>query len=186
MTPPTVVHETFAIERTYDVPVASVFRAWTDPAVKARWFAGSSDALGAGYELDFRVGGRDTAEGAFHDGPVSRYGATRDAMTRAGRRRAVTHARRRPVTGGPRNPMGECLGRLRHTGWEMSCADLEQMGARTGGFGLRFPSWPPHARTRASRCRSCCQRSRSRRTSGWASPASTCFDRGASQWSWRT
>ncbi|HVC68301.1 MAG TPA: SRPBCC family protein [Acidimicrobiales bacterium] len=73
MTPPTVVHETFAIERTYDVPVASVFRAWTDPAVKARWFAGSSDALGAGYELDFRVGGSEVHRGGPPGGPVYTY-----------------------------------------------------------------------------------------------------------------
>lgn len=73
MTPPTVVHETFAIERTYDVPVASVFRAWADPAVKARWFAGSSDALGAGYELDFRVGGREVNRGGPPGGPVHTY-----------------------------------------------------------------------------------------------------------------
>jgi len=73
MTPPTVVHETFAIERTYDAPVASVFRAWADPAVKVRWFAGSSDALGAGYELDFRVGGREAHRGGPPDGPVYTY-----------------------------------------------------------------------------------------------------------------
>ncbi len=73
MTPPTVVHETFAVGRTYDVPVASVFRAWADPAVKARWFAGSPDALGAGYELDFRVGGREVHRGGPPGGPVYTY-----------------------------------------------------------------------------------------------------------------
>jgi uncharacterized protein YndB with AHSA1/START domain len=73
MTPTTVVHESFAIERAYDVPVASVFRAWADPAVKARWFAGSPDALGAGYELDFRVGGREVHRGGPPGGPVYTY-----------------------------------------------------------------------------------------------------------------
>jgi hypothetical protein len=63
MSLPTVAHETFVIERTYDVPVAQTFQAWADPLLKARWFAGSADALGSGYELDFRVGGRETNRG---------------------------------------------------------------------------------------------------------------------------
>jgi uncharacterized protein YndB with AHSA1/START domain len=29
-------HHTFVIERTYNVPVAQVFRAWSDPMLKAR------------------------------------------------------------------------------------------------------------------------------------------------------
>jgi len=70
MTRSTVTHETFVIERIYDVPVAQAFRAWADPLVKARWFAGSADALGAGYELDFRVGGREVNRGGPPGGPV--------------------------------------------------------------------------------------------------------------------
>jgi uncharacterized protein YndB with AHSA1/START domain len=69
----TVSHDTFVIERLYDVPVAQVFGAWADPTLKARWFAGSADALGAGYELDFRVGGRETNRGGPPDGPIYRY-----------------------------------------------------------------------------------------------------------------
>ena len=63
MTLSTTSHDTFVIVRTYDVPVASVFRAWADPERKARWFAGSADALGNGYELDFTVGGREVSRG---------------------------------------------------------------------------------------------------------------------------
>jgi uncharacterized protein YndB with AHSA1/START domain len=73
MTLPTVAHDTFVIERTYDVPVAQVFRAWTDPVLKARWFAGSADALEAGYELDFRVGGGEVNHGGPPGGPVYTY-----------------------------------------------------------------------------------------------------------------
>jgi len=73
MSPPTVAHETFVIERTYDVPVAQTFHAWADPQLKARWFAGSAEALGAGYELDFRVGGRETNRGGLPGGPVYTY-----------------------------------------------------------------------------------------------------------------
>ena len=47
-----------------------VFRAWADPALKARSLAGSADALGAGYELDFRVGGTETNRGGPPSGPV--------------------------------------------------------------------------------------------------------------------
>jgi uncharacterized protein YndB with AHSA1/START domain len=73
MTRSTVVHDTFVIERIYNVPVAQVFRAWADPLSKARWFAGSADALGAGYELDFRVGGREVNRGGPPGGPLYTY-----------------------------------------------------------------------------------------------------------------
>ncbi|MCM6774756.1 SRPBCC family protein [Nocardia sp. CDC159] len=58
-----VVHATFTLEREYNASPATVFAAWSDPAIKARWFAGSS----AQHQLDFRVGGRETARGV-HDG----------------------------------------------------------------------------------------------------------------------
>src|ERR1700684_1623589 len=73
MTPSTVAHDTFVIERTYDVPVAQVFQAWADPVLKARWFAGSADALEAGYALDFRVGGSEVNRGGPPGGPVYAY-----------------------------------------------------------------------------------------------------------------
>jgi uncharacterized protein YndB with AHSA1/START domain len=73
MTPSTVTHDTFVIERIYNVPVAQIFRAWADPTLKSRWFAGSADALGAGYELDFRVGGREVNRGGPPGGPVYTY-----------------------------------------------------------------------------------------------------------------
>ncbi len=73
MTLSTTAHDTFVIERTYDVPVSEVFRAWADPELKAHWFAGSADALGTGYELDFRVGGREVNRGGPPGGPVYLY-----------------------------------------------------------------------------------------------------------------
>ena len=75
MTQSRVSHDTFVIERTYDIPVAQVFRAWADPVLKARWFAGSADAVEAGYELDFRVGGREFNRGGPPGGPVYTYAA---------------------------------------------------------------------------------------------------------------
>jgi uncharacterized protein YndB with AHSA1/START domain len=73
MTQSTVAHDTFVIDRTYDIPIARVFRAWADPVLKARWFAGSAKALGAGYELDLRVGGREINRGGPRGGPVYTY-----------------------------------------------------------------------------------------------------------------
>lgn len=75
MTLSTATHDTFVIKRTYDSPAASVFRAWADPNHKARWFAGSADALGNGYELDFKVGGWEVNRGGPPDGPVYTYSA---------------------------------------------------------------------------------------------------------------
>ncbi len=69
----TAAHETFVIERTYDVPVEQTFRAWADPLLKAHWFAGSAEALGSGYELDFRVGGREVNRGGPPGGPIYIY-----------------------------------------------------------------------------------------------------------------
>jgi len=73
MTLSTLAHDTFVIERTYPVPVARTFRAWADPTLKARWFAGSAEALGTGYELDFRVGGREVYRNGPPGGPVYTY-----------------------------------------------------------------------------------------------------------------
>ncbi|MGH9017591.1 MAG: SRPBCC family protein [Acidimicrobiales bacterium] len=75
MSPSTVAHDTFVIERIYDVPVARVYRAWADAALKARWFAGSADALDSGYTLDFRVGGTEVNVGGPPGGPVYTYAA---------------------------------------------------------------------------------------------------------------
>ncbi len=69
----TVAHETFVIERTYDAPIARTFQAWANPLLKARWFAGSAEAIGSGYELDFRVGGREVNRGGPPGGPVYTY-----------------------------------------------------------------------------------------------------------------
>jgi len=75
VTQSTVAHDTFVMERTYSAPVAQTFRAWADPLLKARWFAGSAEALGAAYELDFRVGGREVNRGGPPGGPVYTYEA---------------------------------------------------------------------------------------------------------------
>ncbi|MEV6377416.1 SRPBCC family protein [Micromonospora musae] len=61
-------HSTYTLERHYAVPPATVFSAWADPKVKARWFAGQH----AEHDLDFRVGGRERVLGQ-HDGKALTY-----------------------------------------------------------------------------------------------------------------
>jgi uncharacterized protein YndB with AHSA1/START domain len=73
MTERSTQHATFVIERAYDASPARVFAAWADKAAKARWFGGP-DGLG-GYELDFRVGGREVNRGGPSGGPVYTYDA---------------------------------------------------------------------------------------------------------------
>lgn len=57
MTEPTVVHSTFVIERNYALAPERVFAAFSDPAMKRRWYADGGDHEVTHYELDFREGG---------------------------------------------------------------------------------------------------------------------------------
>jgi uncharacterized protein YndB with AHSA1/START domain len=67
-------HSSFAIERRFDADPAQVYRAWVDPAVKARWFSGPPDKWTEQLrEIDVRVGGRDRLVGTFVDGSESRF-----------------------------------------------------------------------------------------------------------------
>jgi uncharacterized protein YndB with AHSA1/START domain len=56
---PTVVHNTFVLERHYPVAPERVFAALSDPARKQRWFAEGHGA--DSFEMDFRVGGAERA-----------------------------------------------------------------------------------------------------------------------------
>ncbi len=71
-----VVHATFSLERTYDAPVARVWRALTDETAKAKWFGGSPGK----WELlerrmDVRVGGSERLRGRWEGGVVSCFDA---------------------------------------------------------------------------------------------------------------
>jgi uncharacterized protein YndB with AHSA1/START domain len=70
-----VTHATFVIERSYDAAPARVFAAWATPEAKRRWFGGPEDWERSGYELDFRVGGRERASGGPPGGQVHTYDA---------------------------------------------------------------------------------------------------------------
>jgi uncharacterized protein YndB with AHSA1/START domain len=72
-----VVHATFHLERTYDAPVARVWKALTDETAKQKWFGGTPGS----WELlerhmDVRIGGRERLKGRWEGGVVSTFDAT--------------------------------------------------------------------------------------------------------------
>jgi uncharacterized protein YndB with AHSA1/START domain len=75
MSTPPIVHGNFTIERTYDAPPSRVYRAWADPALKARWFVGPQDWTLIRREHDFRVGGAEVLHGRFASGKESLFSA---------------------------------------------------------------------------------------------------------------
>ena len=58
-----MIHDTFTLERTYDVSVARLYEAWADPAIKNKWFAGPPGWTELERKNDFRVGGTDISHG---------------------------------------------------------------------------------------------------------------------------
>ena len=70
-----VVHAMFSIERTYGVPRSRVFKALTDPAAKAQWFAGGKGYTQLARQMDVRPGGREHLQGRWDTGVVSTFDA---------------------------------------------------------------------------------------------------------------
>ncbi len=56
MPEPSVLHDTFVIERLFAASPARVFAAFADPVRKRRWFAGEASGE---FRCDFRVGGAE-------------------------------------------------------------------------------------------------------------------------------
>ncbi len=71
-----LAHAGFTLTRDYPVPLERVWDAFADEEQKRNWFGGGDTFAPGEWVFDFRIGGRDVDEGAFHDGPVSRYEAT--------------------------------------------------------------------------------------------------------------
>lgn len=69
-------HATFVIDRTFDAPVARVFKAFSDQEAKARWFTGGAKWKPIERAFDFRVGGKETAVGEWDGGAVTDFRAT--------------------------------------------------------------------------------------------------------------
>ena len=74
MTERTVSHATFVIDRTYAAEPGQVFAAWTSPEAKAQWF-GNTAKPDPGYQLDFRIGGRELYKGGPDSGEIYTYDA---------------------------------------------------------------------------------------------------------------
>lgn len=68
MTERFVRHSTFIVEKTYAAPPERVYRAWSDPDAKAKWFS-KADIF------DFRVGGREYSSGGPPEGPIFTFDA---------------------------------------------------------------------------------------------------------------
>ncbi|MFB5676842.1 SRPBCC family protein [Paenibacillus terreus] len=68
MTERFVKHATFVVERTYAASPARVYKAWSDPSAKAKWFS-KADIF------EFRVGGREYSSGGPPEGPVFTFDA---------------------------------------------------------------------------------------------------------------
>jgi uncharacterized protein YndB with AHSA1/START domain len=75
MTERSVHHATFVIERRYPTSPARVFKAWADRDAKRRWYACHDDWHVTHYELDFRVGGRESLDTGPAGEQVHRYNA---------------------------------------------------------------------------------------------------------------
>jgi uncharacterized protein YndB with AHSA1/START domain len=69
------IHGSFTLERVYDASPARVFKAWADPAVKARWFVGIEGWRPLERAIDFRIGGKERLSGRKGSGVVSTFDA---------------------------------------------------------------------------------------------------------------
>jgi uncharacterized protein YndB with AHSA1/START domain len=67
-------HATFVVERTYDAPPSRVWRAWSEPEQKLRWFA-PRELDKPDHELEFRVGGHERMTVQTPDGAVYTFSA---------------------------------------------------------------------------------------------------------------
>lgn len=56
-----LTHDSFTLTRDYPVSPERVFRAFSDPGRKRRWFAEGKGFIVDSYALDFRVGGSESA-----------------------------------------------------------------------------------------------------------------------------
>ena len=70
-----VVHASFSVERSYDASPEAVFHALSDPAAKARWFAGGDGYTVLEREMDVRPGGRERVKGRWASGTISTFDA---------------------------------------------------------------------------------------------------------------
>lgn len=68
MPEPSVVHNTFVIERSYPHTPQTVFAAFADPAQKRLWYGESQTHDVEEFTMDFRIGGIDQFRYRFREG----------------------------------------------------------------------------------------------------------------------
>jgi len=66
-TEPKAIHNTFVIERNFPWRLARVFSAFSQPALKRRWYAEGDHEIQE-FHMDFRLGGSETFRYRFKDG----------------------------------------------------------------------------------------------------------------------
>jgi uncharacterized protein YndB with AHSA1/START domain len=71
MSPHSVAHGTFVIDRVYRHPVEKVWAAWADPKLKSQWFGAGPDHPAQVFE--FRPGGRESSTGDIPGGPTFNF-----------------------------------------------------------------------------------------------------------------
>ncbi|MGH9520800.1 MAG: SRPBCC domain-containing protein [Terriglobales bacterium] len=64
---PTIVHNTFVVERSYPQPPDRVFAAFAQPGRKRRWYAEGDHEIQE-FEMEFRVGGAERYRYSFKPG----------------------------------------------------------------------------------------------------------------------
>jgi uncharacterized protein YndB with AHSA1/START domain len=69
-------HATFVVERSYPVPVSSVWHALSDNEARAQWFSGGPEFDVRERSHEFCVGGYAVEEGQWQGGPRSRFHST--------------------------------------------------------------------------------------------------------------
>jgi uncharacterized protein YndB with AHSA1/START domain len=71
-----VAYDTFTLERVYNAAPSRVFTAFSDPEIKARWFAGPEEWTVDRALFEFRVGGRERVISRPKDAPSHIFNAT--------------------------------------------------------------------------------------------------------------
>lgn len=75
MTQRSLHHATFTIDRKFDFAPSLVFKAWSDPEAKGRWFSGPPEWSKDEHSLDFRVGGKERSYGGPPGGAIHKLDA---------------------------------------------------------------------------------------------------------------